>query len=416
MFASSRYLHLELLCTRGTPVSVKKNLGHLPAFPIVISYANGYNNIQGDDRDNLFAALEHRDRVRAVEVYVPDSMMLGELAMAMQEPFTALVHLRLLIQQREFALPDTFLSGSAPCLQTISISGITFPAVPALLSSAHDLVSVDLSDIPPTGYIPPATMVASLATLHRLKYLTIGFESGMSYPDRMRLSPITLTVLPALTKFYFDGLSEYFEDLLAQIDAPQLGSLHIEYLAQGLTNYQIPQLCKFIDRLAKFKLFRANLYTQPNPDIVIITLDMDRGYEPVFHLSVQEDAMDQVVNQISVMLSNVDRLFIGPIANQCGYVLSVGIRWLELLHPFTSVKVLSVGDVLSSDVSLALNSLPEERAAKILPALELLYLEDEPVTSVKKFVAARQNLGRPVTVFNEEPGFREIFHTLYARN
>jgi hypothetical protein len=51
--------------------------------------------ISGDgDADNLIAALEHRDRVKVVQINVPPSLF-EELATAMREPLPALTHLRL---------------------------------------------------------------------------------------------------------------------------------------------------------------------------------------------------------------------------------------------------------------------------------------------------------------------------------
>ncbi|KAH9021243.1 hypothetical protein EDB85DRAFT_2189791 [Lactarius pseudohatsudake] len=333
----------------------------------------------------------------------------GELATVMQEPFPALTHL--LIESDIWgampALPDSFLGGSAPRLQTISISGIPFPAAPTLFSSAHDLVKIDLSDIPPTGHIPPEAMVAGLAALPRLKFLTFEFEMRMpfSYPDRMRLLPITRTTLPALTTFYFKGLFEYFEDFVAQIDAPQLISLRIELCQLEDTGFQLPQLFKFFDRSEKFKLSRF-IHT----DIFMsnaVAIELDRHcWRSSFSITVPEKAMGQVVSQLSVMLSNVTRLFLH--FNGAGD----DIQWLEIFRPFTSVKALSVIGDLSYCVPLTLKNVTGERAAEVLPALELLYLENQPAKSVKKFVAARQKVGRPVAFIGEKRKFKERLNTL----
>ncbi|KAH9170324.1 hypothetical protein EDB89DRAFT_1326499 [Lactarius sanguifluus] len=377
----------------GTPV--KKILGYFPAFPIVVSYRC---TSQGVDRDHLFAALEHRDRVGVVELKVPYQQLFEDLLAVMQEPFPVLTHL--LLEPGTYMIipvfPDTFLGGFAPRLQTIYMSRIPFPAAPTLLSSARDLVDVVLRNIPPAGYIPPEAMVASLAALPRLESFTFQFDFEMSYPVRMRLLPITRKVLPALTVFHFKGLFEYFEDLVAQIDAPQLDALRIEYQEQEVTDFQIPQLCKFFDRSEKFKLFRfkhADLFVEPGTIVIDFLHD-----QLSFTLSVQEEAIGQVVNQISAMLSDVTRLVIGSNYGE----LDDDIRWLELFHPFTSVETLSVDEELSSHIALVLNNITGERAAEVLPALELLRLVNEPVTSVKEFVAARQNMDHAVTVIDEE--------------
>jgi hypothetical protein len=395
MFASSRHLHLDLRCTGRTPV--KKNLSYLPAFPLVVSFLSF--NSSRRDRDNLISALENPDRVRVVELYVPYSLF-EELAMVMQEPFPALAHLRLEAQNRVSipALPDTFLAGSAPRLQTIYLAGFPFPAAPTLLLSAHDLVDVVLQDIPSTGYIPPEVLVASLAALPRLDDLTFGFEWGMSYPDRIRLPvpPVTRTVLPTLTRFYFEGLLEYFEDLVAQIDAPQLDCLQIEYRDQQ--DFQIPQLCKFINRPEKLSSFRRALL---RVDFDAVTIHLFHRDQSSFRLSIQGgDAIGQVVNQISAMLSNVDHLSIE--SEYClGAERGDGIRWLEFLRPFTAVKALFVEKPLSRHIPLALKNVTGERAAEVLPALELLCLEDELVASLEVFLTVR-----PVTVINEERQFQ----------
>ncbi|KAH9066939.1 hypothetical protein EDB83DRAFT_2519255 [Lactarius deliciosus] len=312
------------------------------------------------------------------------------------------------------ALPDTFLGGSAPSLQTVYMSGIPFPAAPTLLSSARGLVDVDLRDIPPTGWIPPEAMAACLGALPGLKFFTFEFDWNMSYPDRMHLLPTTRTVLPALVRFLFKGLFEYFEDLVAQIDAPQLVSLRIEYLEREVSDFQIPQLCKFFDRSESLKLsqFRhADLSVLS--DVVTINLNQRGG--SFFHLSVQEDAIGQMVDQIPAMFSNVGSLFIdskNPNAMDPP-LLGEGVQWLELLPPFTAVKALRADCELSGHISLALNSVAEESAAEVLPALELLCLESELVAAVVKFVAARRNMGRPVNVVNERWKFEERFHALH---
>jgi hypothetical protein len=406
MFASSRHLHLELLCTHGTPVT--KNLSHLPAFPLVVSFLRF--KFGGSDRDNIISALEHPDRVRAIDLHVPTSLFEG-LAMVTQKPFPTLTHLQLISPRNVAipALPDTFLGGSAPRLQKIYLAGIPFPAAPTLLLSALDLVDVDLHNIPSTGYIPPEAMVASLAALPRLKYLTIGFERGMSYPGRIRLPapPMTLTVLPALIRFFFEGLLEYFEHLVVQIDIPQLEYLQIDYRGrQEVPHFHIPQLCEFIDRSEQFKSrFRRALLLVDYFGSISINLS-HRG-QPSFRISIAKgDVVAPVVSQISVMLSNVDCLSINSV-HRGAVGQGDGIRWLEFLRTFTSVKALIVDESLSRHIPLALKKVTEDRAAEVLPALELLCLNGEPVASLEAFLAAHQNVGRPVTVINDETEFQE---------
>ena len=407
IFSSSCHLNLELLCTHGTPV--RKNLGYLPALPIVIHFP-GY--IKDSDEDNIIAALEHLDRVRVVELHAPCSL-LGKMAMVTQGPFPALTQLSLKSTKDGTTpvLPDTFLGGLAPRLQKIYLYGIPFPAALTSLLSTHDVVDVDLRDIIlDDGYTPPQAVVVGLAALSRLKYLTLGFRWAPSDPNPVRQPPITRTVLPALTRFCFAGFFWYLEHFVAQIDAPQLDCLEIEYLEywdeEEVADYQIPQLCKFIDRSEELKLSsfrRMDLHIQPN---TVIIEPVQEG-QSSFKLSVQDEGINQVLSQICGMLTNVDRLFISSGVTEYYSEIGDDILWLQLLRPFTAVKALSVQGELSRHVAIAFKNLTGERAAEVLPALELLFLQNWPMAYVDEFVTVRQDVGRPVTVINKRSEFQE---------
>jgi hypothetical protein len=401
IFSSSHRLNLELLCTYGTPV--RKNIGFLPAFPIVIelpAYA------KESDEDNIIAALEHPDRIRVVSVHVTCSL-LKKMITVMQQPFPVLTDLflewEILEDKPTPVLPGTFLGGCAPHLQTIRLNRIPFPAAPTLLSSARELVDIDFRDIPDTGYILPEEIVASLATLPRLECLIFQYQFGTSYSDPIRLPPLTRTVLPSLTTIWFQGPFEYFEYFVAQVDAPQLKCLEITYSDRDEdegVDFQIPQLSKFIDHsetLSRFKYAELDTW----PDSVDAEL-LDGNKSVSLRLCIQDIWISQALSQISGMLSNMDHLYIT--SHYFEYEqLSGNIQWLELLHPFNAVKALSVQYKLSPHIALALNSVTEDWAAEILPALEWLYLEHQAATSVEKFLAIRQS----VTFFHCERDFRE---------
>ena len=72
-------------------------------------------------------------------------------------------------------------------------------------------------------------MVRCLSTLTRLKTLKLGFKSPLSRPARetRRLHTPTRSILLALTIFWFQGVSEYLQDLVARIDAPLLDDCHL---------------------------------------------------------------------------------------------------------------------------------------------------------------------------------------------
>ena len=86
----------------------------------------------------------HHDRVCEIYLLQLTTLQLQLLAPAMQEQFPELIHLMLDFDSYSVgpapALPDVFLGGSAPRLQSLTLHSIPFPALPKLLSSAMQLV------------------------------------------------------------------------------------------------------------------------------------------------------------------------------------------------------------------------------------------------------------------------------------
>ena len=91
-------------------------------------------------------------------------------------------------------------------------------------------------------------MVALLSVLSDLEGLWLQFESPQSHPDLESRRPPSLirSVIPSLSSFSFQGVSEYLEDLVTCIDAPQLDKLDIIFYNQ--IDFDTPRLAQFIDR------------------------------------------------------------------------------------------------------------------------------------------------------------------------
>jgi hypothetical protein len=193
-----------------------------PPLPILVR-SHGYGA-----GDNIIAALEHRDRVRRINITLGSE--LERFATVMQESFPALAHLDLFSNKPTPALPDTFLGGSAPHLRTLSLWGIPFPGLPKLLLTTNDLVQLHLYSIPHTGYFSPETIVAALSSLTSLQFLCIRFASPASRPPQStrRPPPQTRAVLPSLISLEFLGVSEYLEGLVTLIDVDALQFLHVD--------------------------------------------------------------------------------------------------------------------------------------------------------------------------------------------
>ena len=179
-----------------------------PPLPLIV---NGFKEGRASV-NNTIAALEHNDRVCQIDLdgltssqmrYVTDSAV-------MHKPFPELTDLRLGIPRDDGAgpvLPESFLGGTAPRLQSFDLLNISFLGLPKLLSSATHLVKLDLYTNPRYGYIPPEAMATSLESLclyFRYPRPPPALQSRHPPPP-----PLTRSILPSLTEIRFKGASEY---------------------------------------------------------------------------------------------------------------------------------------------------------------------------------------------------------------
>jgi hypothetical protein len=411
VLVSPRRLDLTLFCTYGTPV--RKSLGSLPPFPIIVDYLTP--SVRGSSasaptnyEDDIVAALEHPDRVRSIKLAVTSSL-LGMVVSVVQEPFLALTTLWLTSKERNApVLPDVLLSGPAPHLLQIFLQGISFPTLPTLLASANNLVDLQLGDIPQTSYISPEVMATSLAPLHRLEGLRIRFVVPISR-NQLVSSPVWMRhVLLSLVAFSFHGSSEYLERLLAHIDTPRLHGINITYFNQ--LDFQVPQLSQFIRRTEHLELAQSrHLHGRIRISSLYIELDVkEEGHRgSCLNLRIwcrwldwQVLHLTQILAQSPAMVSNVDHLSIDGdhLQLEPGWKDSMDdTDWLELLHQFSAAKTVHGSKQLAGHIALALDGVGEEMITEVLPALTSLSLEDQPARSVENFFATRQNSGYPIT-------------------
>ena len=365
------------------------------------------------------AALTHHDRVCEIKLQHLTSSQLQQLASAVREQLSALIHLMLDFDgdyrrpaRPAPALPSGFLGGSAPRLQYLTLHSIPFPALPKLLLSATDLVHLGLWNIPHSGYLTPEVIVTGLAVLANLKILTIGFESPLSCPNRKRRRPPppSRAILPVLTRFEFYGVNEYLEDLMARIDAPLLDSIWITFFHQLI--FDTPQLAQFMRRTTRFQtLNEAHVdfdhfggQVESHPPTRSLD-ERSRLRISCRELDWQLSSLAQVYTSFFPSIHMVGHLYIyGPqfLPPQWQHDIE-NVQWLEILQPFTSVKNLYVSNNFAQCFAQTLQELAGERRTDVLPALESLFVEElqpsGPVQkSIGKFSAARQSLGQPVTV------------------
>jgi hypothetical protein len=412
VFESPLRLNLRILCSAWTPV--KEKLAVWPQFPVIISQFPPSTALTSKcGEDNIIAALGQNNRVCQISLTIPGSL-LGTVCSAMQKTFVALEDLELEVVHHHsdvaLVVSDSFLGGSSPLLRRLSLTRIPFPltVLRKLILAVPNLVMLSLYDIPHSAYISPKEMVTCLSALTRLNHLCIGFKSPLSHPLRgIRHPPSTLSVLPALTELTFNGVSEYLEDLVSRIDAPLLSNLNIGFLHQLLDT---PQLVQFISRTPTLKAYDEAYVIFSNWYAAFVLSGRD-------NLGLQlETSCRQSDRQLSslarVSTSSFPQAVIPMLEHF--YILEneylrprwqdvKNTQWLELFHPFTTVKNLYISREFVPRIVPVLQELVGKRVNEVLPNLQSIFLEDlqesESVPeSMRQFIAARRLSSRPIAI------------------
>jgi len=110
--------------------------------------------------------------------------------------------------------------------------------------------------------------------------------------------------------FVFEGVSEYSEELMARIDAPSLGLLHLEFFYQPV--FDIPQVPQFIHRIQKVKP-PIEAYVYFCCDAVSVFLFVSRGTSfllqpPCAGIDRQLSSLEQIFAQCSSIFSRAVKL------------------------------------------------------------------------------------------------------------
>jgi len=409
VFASPRRLNLRLLCTNRTPA--QNMLDVWSQLPIVIEFDPNHVPIsRPQDTRNMIAALKLHNRVCEIDFWYHMPNLLLRKVGAITEPIPALTHLTLESRDKRAPhLPNSFLGGSAPRLRFLQLGGIPFPALSNLLLSTHDLVTLNLSDIPHSGYIPPEEMVITLSTLTRLQELTLEFRSPRSPADRASRHPLPITcvALPALTSLSFKGDSEYLEVVVSRLNTPSLNYITIRFFNQLV--FDMPLLGHFISRTEIFKASNRAVVDIYN----WIELRVSSRRSELLKLVISCKPIDWQLSSIAQVCSSclsplptLERLAILHHPRRGWQDDIENLQWLELLHPFTSVKKLVLYKKIVGLVAPALQELTGETATEVLPALQSLLLKrprrSGPINkAIAQFVAARQISGHPVAIRRE---------------
>ena len=403
VFGSPCRLNLRLYCTTRTqtPVDV------WPALPLRIE--GGVGNTK--EFDNTIAVLERSNCVYHIDLAVYFSYW--EIILpAMQRPFPELTYLRLFSTEAVTVVPDSFLGGSAPRLRDLDFVGIPFPGLPKLVLSATHLSRLYLFEIPHSGFFSPDAIVTVLSTLTSLQQLRLEFKSPRSLPDgeSRHHPPLTRSILPDLRTLRFKGVGEYLEDLVALIEAPRLYFLNITLFNQIL--FDTPQSIQFISRTPELKAHKAaNLaFMYSKAGVTLSSPNRSRYDRLEVEISCREpdwqvSSLEQVCTSCLPPLSALEDLYIYEDSKSPPDWRDniESALWVELFHPFSTVKNLYLSEKLALRITPALEELVGIRTMEVLPILQNIFLEGLQPSGptqegIVQFVAARELSGHPITV------------------
>ena len=417
VFASSRRLNLRILCTNTRPL--REILDLWPALPIVIWCEEidftGYPPTSVVGAENIVSALGHRDRVSQISFLGLSLSDFPRFTAIMHASFPVLTHLGLGPYDEEAIIEDSFLGGSAPCLRSLRLHGVTFPALPKQLLSANDLVDLRLLDIPDSGYISPEGMAFCLSSLTKLEDFCLRFPYPASSPDPNSRRHLTRVNQPNLIRLDFEGTNKYLEDFVALTNAPLLRVFQMVFTDSVVLN--TPQLTDFFHRAERFKILdQAELHFY-DYDVAVKLLSQKETVNRTF-LKVQGDggplegrcyALAQVRSSFLTLISSLECPNLTE--NECWPMISQDIvenaYWLQLLRPFTALKHLYLSGEPGLHVARALRELPWEGVVEVWPALQSVFLEgpqpsEDVVDAIAPFIVRRQLSSHPVTVHSWE--------------
>jgi hypothetical protein len=155
--------------------------------------------------------------------------------------------------------------------------------------------------------------------LSKLEILSLTFRSPQSRPDWRSPGPTPpeRPILPALHRFYFIGVTEYLEDLVFHIDAPQLKDLRITFFNQ--IDFDFPRIAQFINRTLTLRpLDEAHVeFYDTAACIRLLSLTSKSSFFGLqINISCREPdwqlcSIEQVCNSPLDPLSTVEGLYIG---------------------------------------------------------------------------------------------------------
>ena len=385
----------------------------------------GPNPLAARDVDEIVAALQQPGRLREIQLTVTiplleklaEIMQRSKLAVKTQEQFPDLEHLELTTQTKDgLILHDQFLGGAAPRLHTLRTTKIALPGLPQLLSSATNLVSLQLEAIPSTGYIPPEDLITTLSEMTRLQMFYLHFLPPISRSDSKEplQPPLRRVILRSLKYFQFHGDCEYLDRLSNGIDAPTINYIYLTFFND--LDYPILKLVEFISRTEMSSFLVEATVHYSGTDVSITFSQSDSPRRLVFRIPCTrfDWQMASITNicaqlQPSTTFSAVRQLDIyasPPFPD--GYDNmdpTLSRLLLGLFRIFGGVESLRVTKEIGPHVAHALVG---SSLSTVLLVMQDFYLEEHDEfasvqTAIAPFIAARRRSDRPVSLHPWEP-------------
>ena len=206
---------------------------------------------------------------------------------------------------------------------------------------------------------------------------------------------------------------------MARIDTPRLGLLSINLFNQ--TVFDTPKFIQFITRTPRLKAFeKARVSFGVLGGMVDLFSHTTSGYGEILvsiecrQLDSQVSSLGQICTSCLPPLSTLEDLYIfrAPIIEPCWQDDIENTLWLELLHPFATVKNLHLSKEFAPLVVPALQEIVGGRTTEVLPSLQNIFLERllpwGPVQEgIGQFSSARMAASRPIAVSRWETSERD---------
>jgi hypothetical protein len=376
-----------------------------PALPIFIQVSNRTGIIN----DNVLAALEKHDRICKVHIYEASEAS-DLLVRAMQVTFPALTDLYIFTLGYILSFSKSFLGGSAPNLQSLSLTRIAVPALPKLLLSSPGLVHLSLFEVAHSGDVSSNAMVEFLSSLARLETLEIDFLSTRSRRARetRRPAPLKRIVFPVLRELHLHAHKEYLEQILAHMAVPPLDYVYIRFI--GSTIFDISRISQWIGRTEMFEAF-DQVYMLFNFSYFNVMLSSRKGATGGKMLTLSLECIDSAWKLQYLKMGSRDR-FCDPFDHcEVGGHLPPSwaddmenAPWLYLVRFFTATEYIYLSQGFAVRVASALQELAGTGVTEVLPVLRRIFVEhldaSGPVQeAIGQFVTTRQMLtGHPIDV------------------